>query len=210
MSTRSSAAHVDQKLEVVVIPVSDVERSRRFYEKLGWRLDADLTGESGRMVQLTPPGSACSVHIGKGITTAVAGSARMFLAVDDIEAARDELVRNGADVSEPFHHAAILGPPIPGPDPERGSYRSFASFADPDGNVWLLQEIGERLPGRGLALDVTTLTALLREAEVHHGEYERTAPKHHWSGWYAPYIVARLRGRTPEEAAADAGESAPR
>jgi len=199
------AATVDLKLEVVAIPVSDVDRAKRFYEGLGWRLDADFAGEDWRAVQLTPPGSPCSIHFGKGVTTAVPGSAQgLFLVVDDIEAARAELVAHGADVSEPFHFAGIRGPRLPGPDPDRGSYRSYASFSDPDGNSWLLQEIKTRLPGRGLSLDVTTLTELLREAETRHGAYEPTAPKHHWSGWYAAYIIARERGRTSDEAAKDA------
>jgi catechol 2,3-dioxygenase-like lactoylglutathione lyase family enzyme len=206
-----TSATADLKLEVVVIPVSDVERAKRFYENLGWRLDADFTaGEDWRGVHLTPPGSTCSVIFGKGITTAVPGSVQgTFLIVDDIEAARAGLVGRGVDVSEVFHldgGLQVVGTKgrVPGPDPEGLSYRSWASFSDPDGNGWLLQEIKTRLPGRGLStLDVPTLTELLREAEEHHGEYERTAPKHHWSAWYAAYIVARGRGRTPEEAAKD-------
>jgi hypothetical protein len=138
------------------------------------------------------------------VTTAAPGSVQgLFLVVDDIEAARAELIAKGADVSEPFHYAGVLGPRLPGPDPERGSYRSYASFSDPDGNSWLLQEIKTRLPGRGLSLDVAALTELLRETEQRHGQYEPTAPKHHWSAWYATYIVARERGKTPEEAARD-------
>jgi catechol 2,3-dioxygenase-like lactoylglutathione lyase family enzyme len=185
--------------------VSDVDRAKRFYQSLGWRLDADFAGEDWRAVQLTPPGSPCSIHFGKGVTTAVPGSVQgLFLVVDDIEAARAELIAKGVDVSEPFHYAGIRGPRLPGPDPERRSYASYASFNDPDGNSWLLQEIKARFPGRGLSLDVTTLMALLREAEQHHGEYERTAPPHHWSAWYAAYAVARERGRTPGEASQDA------
>jgi len=210
MSTGSSSHPVDQKLEVVVVPVSDVDRAKRFYEKLGWRLEADFAGEDWRVVQLTPPGSSCSIHFGRGVTAAAPGSAQMFLVVEDIEAARAELVRNGADVSEPFHHEGIRGPRIPGPDPERGSYRSYAWFADPDGNGWLLQEIQERIPGRGLGLDVATVTEILREAEERHGQYEPTAPKHHWSSWYAAFVVARLRGRTTEEAAREASDGVSR
>jgi catechol 2,3-dioxygenase-like lactoylglutathione lyase family enzyme len=196
---------VDLKLEVVVLPVSDVDRAKRFYEGLGWRLDADFTGEDWRAVQFTPPGSPCSIHFGKGVTTAVPGSVQgLFLVVDNIDTARAELLAKGADVSEPFHYAGILGPRLPGPDPERRSYASYASFKDPDGNGWLLQEIKTRLPGRGMALDLTTLTELLRETETRHGQYEPTAPKHHWSEWYAAYIVARERGRTPDDAAKDA------
>jgi catechol 2,3-dioxygenase-like lactoylglutathione lyase family enzyme len=203
-SPQISNAHVDMKLEVVVIPVSDVDRAKRFYEGLGWRLDADFAGDDWRAVQLTPPGSPCSIHFGKGVTTAAPGSVQgLFLVVDDIEAARAELIAKGADVSEPFHYAGVRGPRLPGPDPERGSYRSYASFSDPDGNSWLLQEIKTRLPGRGLSLDVAALTELLRETEQRHGQYEPAAPKHHWSAWYAAYIVARERGKTPEEAAQD-------
>ena len=207
-----TAGMVDMKLEVVVIPVSDVDRAKRFYGSLGWRLDADFaTGEDWRVVQLTPPGSPCSIIFGKGVTTAVPGSVQgPFLIVDDIEAARAELIGHGVDVSEVFHfegglHVTGTKGRVPGPDPEGHSYRSWASFSDPDGNGWLLQEIKTRLPGRGLSsMDVATLTELLRETEKRHGEYEATAPKHHWSGWYAAYIVARERGRTPEEAAKDA------
>jgi len=202
---------VDTKLEVVVIPVSDVDRSKRFYESLGWRLDADFaTGDDWRGVQLTPPGSPCSVIFGKGVTTAAPGSVQgLVLIVDDIGTARAELVGHGVDVSEVFHferdiHVTGTSGRAPGPDPEGRSYRSWASFSDPDGNGWLLQEIKTRLPGRGLSTDVATLTELLRETEEHHGAYEATAPKHHWSEWYAAYMVARERGRAPEEAANDA------
>ena len=202
-----SAQTVETKLEVVVIPVSDVDRAKRFYEGLGWRLDADFRGAGDfRVVQVTPPGSPCSIHFGKGVTTAAPGSIQnLYLVVSDIEAARAELVRNGADVSEVFHFDGFGGPRVSGPDPQGRSYSSLASFRDPDGNGWLLQEIKTRLPGRGLSLDVATLTELLRETEEHHGEYEPTAPKHHWSVWYAAYIVARERGKTPDEAAKDAG-----
>ena len=205
-------AAVDLKVEVVVIPVSDVDRAKRFYQSLGWRLDADFAnGDDWHVVQLTPPGSPCSIFVGKGLTTAAPGSVQgTFLIVNDVEAARSELVGRGVDVSDVFHFAGNLLRAVgtkgrlPGPDPERRSYSSFASFSDPDGNSWLLQEIKTRLPGRGLSnFDVATLTELLRETEEHHGEYEPTAPKHHWSGWYAAYIVARQQGKTPEEAAKD-------
>ena len=207
-----SAATVDTKLEVVVIPVSDVDRAKRFYGSLGWRLDADFVNGDLRGVQVTPPGSPCSVIFGKGITTAVPGSVQgLFLIVSDVEAARAELLRRGVSVSEVFHFDGLLRVDgtkgrVPGADPERRSYRSWVSFSDPDGNGWMVQEITARLPGRGLSnLDVDTLTELLRETEKRHGEYERSAPKHHWSGWYAAYVVARQQGRTPEEAAKDAG-----
>ena len=210
-----SAATVDLKLEVVVIPVSDVDRAKRFYGSLGWRLDADFAFDNGfRVVQFTPPGSGCSVQFGTNITSAAPGSAQgLYLIVSDVEAARDELVARGAGISEVFH-AGTPGAQfqrdgtsgrLSGPAPDRASYRTFASFSDPDGNSWLLQEIKTRLPGRGLSnSDVATLTDLLRETEERHGKYEPTAPKHHWSGWYAAYIVARERGRAPEEAAKDA------
>jgi len=201
-----AAATVTLKLEVVVLPVSDVDRAKRFYEGLGWRLDIDFAAsEDWRVVQMTPPGSPCSIHFGKGITTAVPGSVRnLYLVVSDIEAARGELIGRSVDVSEAFHFAGLGGPPLPGRDPDGRSYGTFASFSDPDGNSWLLQEIKTRLPGRGLSsLDVATLTDLLQEAEKHHGEYEPTAPKHHWSDWYAAYIVAREHGKTPEDAAND-------
>ena len=199
---------MDTKLEVVVLPVSDVDRAKRFYGSLGWRLDADFAaGEDWRLVQMTPPGSPCSVMFGKGFTNAVPGSVQgTFLVVDDIEAARAELIGHGADVSEVFHFEGPLravgtNGRAPGKDPQGNTYRSWASFSDPDGNGWLVQEVTTRLPGRGLSMDVATLTELLRETEQHHGQYEATAPKHHWSGWYAAYIVARQQGKTPEEAA---------
>ena len=137
------------RLEVVALPVTDVDRAKRFYTGLGWREDADFdVSESFRVVQLTPPGSACSVHFGRGITTAAPGSAQhMYLVVDDIEAARADLIAKGATVGEVFH-STPGAPPADGPDPERRSYSSFATFADPDGNEWVLQEITQRLPGR--------------------------------------------------------------
>jgi catechol 2,3-dioxygenase-like lactoylglutathione lyase family enzyme len=204
------AETVETKLEVVVIPVSDVDRAKRFYEGLGWRLDADFVAGDWRGIQVTPPGSPCSVIFGKGVTSAAPGSTQgLFLVVDDIEAARADLRRRGADVSEVFHFAGPIRVDgkdgrVAGRDPEHGSYKSWASFSDPDGNGWLLQEITTRLPGRGFNPDVTSLTELLRETEEHHGQYEPTAPKHHWSGWYAAYMVARQRGKTPDEAANEA------
>jgi catechol 2,3-dioxygenase-like lactoylglutathione lyase family enzyme len=209
-----TAAVVDLKLEVVVIPVSDVDRAKRFYQGLGWRLDADFAFDNGfRVVQFTPPASACSVQFGTHMTSAAPGSAQgLYLVVSEIEAARDELVARGAEVSEVFHSGTPgaqfqregTSGRVRGPAANHASYSSFATFGDPDGNSWLLQEIKTRLPGRGLGnLDVATLTAFLREAEARHGEYEPTAPKHHWSEWYAAYIVARQQGRTQEQAAAD-------
>ena len=200
-----TAATVDLKLEVVVLPVADVDRSRRFYEGLGWRLDIDFAnGPDFRAVQMTPPGSPCSIHFGKGITTAEPGSVRnLYLAVSDMATARAELIRRGADVSEPFHFPSLGAAPMPGPHPDGRSYSTYATFSDPDGNSWLLQQITTRLPGRGFSsLDVATLTELLKDAENGHGQYEPTAPKHHWSDWYAAYIVARGEGKTAEEASA--------
>jgi catechol 2,3-dioxygenase-like lactoylglutathione lyase family enzyme len=198
-----TAATVDLKLEVVAIPVSNVDRAKDFYgRRLGWKLDADfMVGKDFRAVQLTPPGSPCSIHLN---TTAVPGSAQgMFLVVSDIEAARKELIARGVDVSAVFHfdgdHKVV-----PGQDAEHPSYGSYASFTDPDGNRWILQQVRTRLPGRGLSLDLATLTELLQETEKRHGTYEPTAPKHHWSGWYSAYVIARERGRTPDEAASDA------
>jgi catechol 2,3-dioxygenase-like lactoylglutathione lyase family enzyme len=206
-----SSAAVEMKFEAVVIPVANVESSKAFYTKLGWRLDADFAFDNGfRVMQFTPPGSGCSVQFGTRITTAAPGSAQgLYLIVSDVEVARKELVARGIEVSEVFHTESPgtqfrpeSNGRVTGPDPAHRSYSSFATFNDPDGNTWLLQEITSRLPGRGLGnLDVATLTELLRETEQHHGEYEPTAPKHHWSGWYAAYIVARQEGKTPEEAA---------
>jgi catechol 2,3-dioxygenase-like lactoylglutathione lyase family enzyme len=200
---------VDLKLEVVVIPVSDVDRARRFYEGLGWRVDADFSAGEWRAMQLTPPGSPCSIIFGKGVTPAAPGSVQgLFLIVSDIDAARAELTGRGVDVSEVFHfegglHVDGTAGHVPGRDPENKSYRSWATFSDPDGNGWMMQEVKTRLPGRGLGSDVATMTELLREAEEHHGAYEATAPKHHWSDWYAAYMVARQRGRTSEQAVMD-------
>ena len=213
-TAHAKAASVDMKLEVIIIPVSDVDRAKEFYARLGWRLDGDYTaGTDWRGVQFTPTNSGCSVIFGTNVTTAVPGSAQgLYLVVSDIEAARNELLRRGVEVSEVFHgsdvHAGGDEPYIfgrlrsGGPDPAHASYRSFVSFHDPDGNGWLVQEVTTRLPGRGTSsFDVATMTALLRETEEHHGKYEPTAPKHHWSGWYAAYMVARQNGMTPEEAA---------
>jgi catechol 2,3-dioxygenase-like lactoylglutathione lyase family enzyme len=206
-TTSPNANVVEAKLEVVIIPVSDVERSKRFYQGLGWRLDADFSSGDWRALQLTPPGSPCSILLGKGLTTAAPGSVQgNFLVVADIEAARAALVASGVDVSEIFHfegglHVVGTEGRLAGPAPGGRSYASWLSFSDPDGNGWLVQEVKTRLPGRGLSnFDVSTLTEVLQEAEKGHGQYERTGPKHHWSGWYAAYIVARQHGKTAEEA----------
>ena len=197
------ARMVDMKLEVVVIPVADVDRAKRFYGGLGWRLDADfVVGDAFRVVQFTPPGSPCSIHFGTGVTSAVPGSAQLYLVVSDIEAARAELVDRGADVSEVSHRAGPGKPPVSGPDPDRRSYASFASFKDPDGNGWLLQEVTVRLPGRVEADDTTftsstELATALRRAAAAHGEHEKRTgqPDADWPDWYAAYIVAEQAGK---------------
>jgi catechol 2,3-dioxygenase-like lactoylglutathione lyase family enzyme len=199
---------MDMKLEVVVVPVSDVDRAKTFYEKLGFRLDIDYTANNGRrVVQLTPPGSEASIHIGKEITSAAPGSLQnVYLIVSDIESARAHLISSGVDVSEVFHYDGLLGPKVSGLDPKRGSYGSFASFKDPDSNSWLLQEITTRLPGRewkqtgGGSLDVGNFAELLRETEEHHGNYEKTHAKHNWWDWYAAYLHARQSGSSPDDA----------
>jgi catechol 2,3-dioxygenase-like lactoylglutathione lyase family enzyme len=201
----ATARPVDMKLEVLVIPVSDLERSKRFYGNLGWRLDADFAvGDGFRVVQFTPPGSPTSVHFGKGIATAAPGSARgNYLVVSDIEAARAELIGRGVNVAEIFHVAGPGQPPVGGRDPQRRSYFSYASFSDPDGNSWLLQEITARLPGRvdaGLAAysSTTELAAALRRAAAAHGEHEkRTGGQYdvNWPDWYAEYLVSEQVGK---------------
>jgi catechol 2,3-dioxygenase-like lactoylglutathione lyase family enzyme len=209
---------IDMKLEVVVLGVSDVDRAKVFYENLGWRLDADFaTGDDFRVVQLTPHNSDASIIFGKRITTARPGSADgLILAVDDIDAARDDLIARGVEVSEVFHdaggifHHAGKNSRVGGRDPQGRSYASFASFEDPDGNGWLLQEIQTRLPGRewkltrGRATEVATLAELLRETAEHHDQYEKTHAAHHWWDWYAPYLRARQNGSSSQEAAAAA------
>jgi len=211
------AEPVDMKLEVVLLGVSDVDRAKAFYENLGWRLDIDVAAGDFRGVQMTPHTSEASIIFGKGITSAKPGSAHsLVLAVDDIDAAPDDLIARGVDVSEVFHYAggpfnnAVENPRVGGRDPQGRSYFSFASFEDPDGNGWLLQEIKSRLPGRewkstrAIAVDVATLAELLRETSEHHDRYEKTHAEHHWWDWYAPYLSARQNGSSPEEAAAAA------
>jgi catechol 2,3-dioxygenase-like lactoylglutathione lyase family enzyme len=209
------ARTADMKLEIVVIPVSDVDRAKRFYDGLGWRLDADFAaGDDFRVIQFTPPGSGCSVIFGKNVTAAAPGSAQgLYLIVSDIEAARKELLGRGIEISEAFHDAAgvYAGPDEPylfgrlradGPDPEHRSYRSFASFKDPDGNGWLFQEITTRLPGRvdtdTTFTSSTDLASALRRAAAAHGEHEkRTGGQHdvNWPDWYAEYIVREQAGK---------------
>jgi len=201
----SSAHTVDMKLEVVVIPVADVDRAKRFYGGLGWRLDGDfVVGNEFRGVQFTPPGSPCSIHFGTGLTPAAPGSARgLYLVVSDIETARADLIAHGADVSEVFHRTGPGTPPVSGPDPERHSYASFVSFNDPDGNSWLVQEITQRLPGR-VDADADTgysssadLASALRRAAAAHGEHEKRIGKAdaNWPDWYAKYMVAENTGK---------------
>jgi catechol 2,3-dioxygenase-like lactoylglutathione lyase family enzyme len=215
MSSSTSAARVDMKFEIVVIPVSDVDRAEEFYGRLGWRLDADYdSGKDFRVIQFTPPGSGCSVIFGKNVTAAAPGSAQgLYLIVSDIEATRAELLGLGVKISEVFHDASgvYAGPDEPylfgrlrasGRDPEHRSYRSFASFHDPDGNGWLLQEITTRLPGR---IDPATTTfasardlaSALRRAEAAHGEHEKRTGQRdeNWPAWYAEYMVAEQAGK---------------
>jgi catechol 2,3-dioxygenase-like lactoylglutathione lyase family enzyme len=209
------ARPVDMKLEVIVIPVSDVDRAKQFYSQLGWRHDAEFVdGDDFRILQFTPPGSGASVIFGKGITAAAPGSAQgLYLVVSDIEAARKELLDRGVKVSEVFHAGdKHIGPDEPylfgtvrvsGPDPQRGTYRSYVSFNDPDGNGWLLQEVTARLPGRvdpnqTTFGSVNDLAAAFRRAAAAHGEHEkRTGGRHdeNWPDWYAEYIAAEQAGR---------------
>lgn len=197
MSTQETPP-MDMALEVVIIPVSDVDRAVRFYGGLKWRLDANVTyGKDFRLVQFTPPGSACSIQFGKGVTPAAPGSAgELYLVVSDIQSARKELADRGADVSEVFHRSPTRER-LAGLDPQRHSYGSCVSFRDPDGNAWLVQEVTTRLPGR-LSTDVTSfqsvpsLAAALRRAESAHGEHEKqTGQKDaNWADWYAQYMVS--------------------
>jgi catechol 2,3-dioxygenase-like lactoylglutathione lyase family enzyme len=207
----ASVGRVDMKLEIQVIPVSDVDRSKEFYERLGWRLDDDVaTMEGLRIVQFTPPGSPTSITFGQGLTTAEPGSAEGGLVVSDIQAAYDELVSRGIDASDIWH-----GPPFPmqarqpGPDPERTSYGSFFSFTDPDRNTWLVQEVTTRHPGRMNATETgyvsaADLESALRRAEAAHREHEKRTGRSHlfhrsdqdenWLDWYAAYMVAEQAG----------------
>ena len=212
-TSNASAARVDLKLEVVVIPVSDAGRAKKFYTRLGWRLDADLAaGEDFRVIQFTPPGSGCSVIFGKNVTAAGPGSAQgLYLIVSSLEAAREELLGRGVKISEVFHdagavHAGTDQPylfgrlRVSGPDPAHRSYRSFASFNDPDGNGWLLQEITSRLPGRvaGNTTYASTgdLSQALRRAAAAHGKHEERIGKAdpNWPDWYAEYMVREQAG----------------
>ncbi len=210
----TQASHLDLKFEIVVIPVSDVDRAKQFYAGLGWRLDADFaSGDDYRVIQFTPPGSGCSVIFGKNVTAAAPGSAQgLYLIVSDIAAARAELLAHGVAISEVFHAGdKFSGSDEPylfgrtrvnAVDPEHRSYRSFASFRDPDGNGWLLQEITIRLPGRidsaaTSYASVSDLASALRRAESAHGEHEKRTGKRdeNWPDWYAAYMVTEQSGK---------------
>jgi catechol 2,3-dioxygenase-like lactoylglutathione lyase family enzyme len=206
----AGSAKNDLKLEVVVIPVSDVDRAKEFYTKLGWRLDADFPFDNGfRVVQFTPPGSGCSLQFGTNITSAASGSAQnMYLIVSDIQAARDELATRGVEVSEVFHPGAPgaqfqpdgTSDRVSGPAPDHATYSSFATFRDPDGNAWLLQEITTRLPGRVDAqttfASANDLASSLRRAAAAHGEHEKRIGQSdaNWPDWYADYMVREQAG----------------
>lgn len=211
-SSAASAVNVDMKFEIVVIPVSDIDRAKAFYSNLGWRLDADYdNGSDFRVIQFTPPGSGCSVIFGRNVTGATPGSAQgLYLIVSDLAAARSELLARGIAVSEIFHNAGVYAGPdepylfgsvrVSGPDPEHRSYRSFASFKDPDGNGWLFQEITSRLPGRVAGdttyASATDLASALRRAAAAHGQHEaRTGQADpNWPDWYAEYLVREQSG----------------
>jgi len=209
ISTKDTTAdarvgQVDLKLEVITIPVSDVDRAKQFYEGLGWRLDADFSDGSDRAVQFTPPGSPGSIHFGKPSQGAPGSAQGMFLVVSDIQAARDDLLRRGVEVSEVFHFAkgpAPFGGPVGGPAPDHGSYGSYAVFNDPDGNGWLLQEVTTRFPGRidshaTTFASVADLASALRRAEAAHGEHEKRTGERDadWPSWYAEYMVHEQSG----------------
>lgn len=209
---------MNMKLEVVIIAVSDVDRAKAFYQKLGWRLDGDFViGDTFRGIQFTPTNSDASIIFGKGVTSAKSGAADLVLAVDNVDAARADLIARGTPVSEVFHYAAgpfnnsVKNSRVAGRDPEGRSYYSFASFEDPDGNRWLLQEITTRLPGRewekkggAPIVDVAKVAELLHETSEQHDHYEKTHAEHHWWDWYAPYFIARQSGRNSDEAVAAA------
>jgi catechol 2,3-dioxygenase-like lactoylglutathione lyase family enzyme len=189
-----------EKFEVTTLPVADVDRAKAFYLSLGWRLDIDFEPAPGvRAVQFTPPGSPASIQFGKGTNTMTEPLQGLFLVVDDIEAARADLIGRGVDV-EPIWHSVPGQGRVDGPDPDGHSYANRASFADPDGNRWLLQEITDRLPGRVERTDPAPIIALLGETAIHHGAFEAIAPKHDWWDWYGAYFAARHDGDTPDQA----------
>jgi len=201
-----AVATAPARFEVTTLPVADVDRAKAFYQRLGWRLDIDFKpSPDTRAVQFTPPGSQASIQFGQGTNTMKPGSLQgLFLVVDDIVAAREDLIGRGVEVSQIWHIEPGKGR-APGLDPERRSYFSRASFADPDGNTWILQEITERLPGRVEKHDSGALAQLLFETAKRHGEFEAVAPPHDWWDWYGAYMDAREQGSLPEEAARVAG-----
>ena len=208
-STPTTAAQqrssVSATFEVTTLPVADVDRAKAFYERLGWRLDIDFKpSRDTRAVQFTPPGSSASIQFGQGTNTMTEPLQGLFLVVEDIEAARADLVARGVDVSEIWHLEPGQGR-VPGRDPERRSYFSRATFADPDGNQWVLQEITERIPGRVDVSDSAPLADLLLETAKRHGGFEAVAPPHDWWDWYGAYMNARESGSTPDQANAAAG-----
>jgi len=209
---QARAARIEMKLEALVIPVSDVDRAKQFYANLGWRLDADFPFDNGfRVVQFTPPGSGCSVQFGANITSAAPGSAQgLYLIVSGIEAARGELVARGVNISEVFHAGTpgaqfqtdATSGRLSGPAPDHASYSSFATFSDPDGNQWLLQEVTTRLAGRidsgeTSFASANDLASALRRAEAAHGEHEKRTGQRdeNWPEWYAAYMVAQQAGK---------------
>ena len=205
-TTQIAPATTAEKLEVVTIPVADVDRAKAFYLSLGWRLDIDFEPAPGvRGVQFTPPGSPASIQFGSGSTTMTEPHQGLLLVVDDIAGAREDLISRGVDVGEIFHLEPGKGP-VPGLDPERRTYFSRAVMTDSEGNQWQLQEVTDRLPGRVERTDPAPLAELLLETAKHHGEFEAIAAPHNWWDWYAAYFAARQDGDTPAQAdkAADA------
>lgn len=192
-------AGIPMRYEVTTLPVADVDRAKAFYQRLGWRLDIDFQPTpTSRGVQFTPPGSKASIQFGEGSPEPGAPLNRLLLVVDDLEAARADLLGRGIEVSDIIHNEPGQGAK-PGIDPDHRSYLSLAAFNDPDGNQWVLQEIKERLPGRGGARDGEGLADLLHETSLRHGQFEAAAPKHNWWDWYAAYMDARESGATPED-----------
>ena len=214
VKTKPQSEPVDMKLEALLFAVSDVDRTKAFYEKLGWRVDIDVAGGDFRGVQVTPHNSEASIIFGKGFTSSANSEAtnNLILAVNDLDAARDDLIARGVDVSEIFHFAAgpfnntVENPRVPGRDPEGRSYFSFAEFKDTDGNAWFLQEITMRAPGRDWKhtseTEVASLADLLHETAERHDRFEKSHAEHNWWDWYAAYLNARQNGSSQDEASA--------